>query len=99
VSILCDVIETAGEAAGKEVVTVDSDTNSPNFQRGEVIPMWETCAVDLRVRLPVPVAAELEAVQREDPEMVSRMLVYAMTRRTMFNHLSARGSARPSVDR
>lgn len=53
--------------------------------------MWETCAVDLRVRLPAPVAAELEAVQREDPEMVSRMLVYAMTRRTMFNQLSARG--------
>jgi len=52
--------------------------------------MWETCAVDLRVRLPVPVAAELQEVQREDPEMLSRMLMYAMTRRTIFNHLSTR---------
>jgi hypothetical protein len=61
--------------------------------------MWETCAVDLRVRLPVPVAAELEEVQGEDPEMVSRMLLYAMTRRTIFNHLSTRGRNPGGVDR
>jgi hypothetical protein len=65
--------------------------NPENFKRGEAKPMWETCAVDLRVKLPVPVAAELEQVQREDPEMLSRMLVYAMTRRTIFNHLAAVG--------
>lgn len=51
--------------------------------------MWDTCAVELRVRLPKPVAAELEEVQRRDPEMLSRMLFYAMTRRRIFDQLAA----------
>lgn len=50
--------------------------------------MWDTCAVELRVRLPKPVAAEIEEVQRRDPEMLSRMLFYAMTRRRIFDHLA-----------
>lgn len=54
--------------------------------------MWDTCAVELKVRLPKPVAAEVEEVQRRDPEMLSRMLFYAMTRRQIFDHLAARGS-------
>lgn len=45
--------------------------------------MWETCAVDLRVHLPKTVAVEVEQVQRNDPEMLSRILYYAMTRRTI----------------
>jgi hypothetical protein len=57
------------------------------------LPMWETCAVDLRVKLPAPVAAEVAEVQQKDPEMLSRMLFYAMTRRTIFNHLAVRGTA------
>ena len=52
--------------------------------------MWETCAVDLRVSLPRSVAAEVEAVQKEDPEMLSRMVMYAVTRRTIFDHLATR---------
>jgi hypothetical protein len=58
--------------------------------------MWETCAVDLRVRLPKPVAAEIEEVQRNDPEMLSRMLFYAMTCRQVFDHLAAQDAAPPS---
>lgn len=50
--------------------------------------MWETCAVDLRVRLPKPVAAEIEEVQRRDPEMLSRILFYAVTRHAFFHHLA-----------
>jgi len=50
--------------------------------------MWDTCAVELKVRLPRPVAAEVEEVQRRDPEMLSRRLFYAMTRRTIFDQLS-----------
>jgi hypothetical protein len=52
--------------------------------------MWETCAVDLRVRLPRPIAAEVEEVQKRDPDMISRLLFYAVTRRTIFEHLAAR---------
>jgi len=54
--------------------------------------MWDTCAVELRVNLPRSVAAEVEEVQRNDPEMLSRILYYAMTRRTIFDHLTARSS-------
>lgn len=52
--------------------------------------MWETCAVELRVNLPRTIAAEVEEVQRNDPEMLSRILSYAMTRRTIYEHLNAR---------
>jgi hypothetical protein len=51
--------------------------------------MWDTCAVELKVNLPRPVAVELEEVQRRDPEMLSRILFYAMTQRRIFDHLAA----------
>jgi len=51
--------------------------------------MWDTRAVELRVNLPGTVAAELEEVQRRDPELLSRIVYYAMTRRTIFDHLAA----------
>jgi hypothetical protein len=54
--------------------------------------MWETCAVDLRVHLPKTVAVEIEKVQRNDPEMLSRILYYAMTRRTIYDTLAAKAA-------
>ncbi|NLG61746.1 MAG: hypothetical protein GX539_05830 [Candidatus Cloacimonetes bacterium] len=51
--------------------------------------MWETCAVDLQVHLPRPVAAEVEKVQQSDPELISRILYYAVARRTIYEHLAA----------
>lgn len=59
---------------------------------GEARSMWETCAVDLRVSLPRGVAEEVEEVQKRDPEMLSRIVLYAVTRRTIFDHLAARTS-------
>jgi hypothetical protein len=56
----------------------------------EASGMWETCAVDVRVRLPKNVVAELEEVQKRDPEMISRVVLYAVTRRTIFDHLATR---------
>jgi hypothetical protein len=50
--------------------------------------MWDRCAVELRVSLPEPVAAELEEVQRTDPDMLSRILMYGLTRRAIFEELS-----------
>ena len=49
--------------------------------------MWETCAVDLQIQLPRMVAAEVEQVQRNDPEMLSRMLTYAVARRRIFDRM------------
>lgn len=53
--------------------------------------MWDTCAVDLRVHLPRGVVAELEEVQRQDPEILSRIVLYGLTRRAIFEHLADRG--------
>jgi hypothetical protein len=59
--------------------------------------MWDTCAVDLRVRLPRNVAAQVEEVQKRDPDILSRIVLYAVTRRTIFDHLATRTAfgARP----
>ncbi len=53
--------------------------------------MWDTCAVELRVQLPRAVAAEVEEVQRSDPEVLSRILLYGLTRRAIFEHLRRSG--------
>jgi hypothetical protein len=62
----------------------------------EASRMWEQCAVDLRVSLPKGVAAEVEEVQKRDPEMLSRLVMYAVTRRTIFDHLATRTAFGPS---
>lgn len=63
--------------------------------------MWDTCAVDLTVHLPKSVAVEVEQVQRNNPEMLSRILYYAMTRRTIYDTLAAKAAsdgAQGSID-
>jgi hypothetical protein len=56
----------------------------------EARSMWDTCAVELRLQLPRGVADEVEEVQKRDPDMLSRAVLYAVTRRTIFDHLAAR---------
>lgn len=53
--------------------------------------MPETSAVQLRVRLPQPLVAEVERVRESDPDALSRILAYGLTRRAIFDHLVARG--------
>jgi hypothetical protein len=62
--------------------------------------MWDTCAIDLRVQLPTSVALQVQEVQEQEPELLSRMLMYAMARRTIFDRLveRARAEAGHSVD-
>lgn len=49
--------------------------------------MWDTCAIDLRVQLPTSVALQIREVEEQEPELLSRMLMYAMARRTIFDRL------------
>ena len=49
--------------------------------------MWETCPVQLNVRLPKDVAAQAEEVQKTDPEFLSRVVLYGLTRRSIYRHL------------
>lgn len=53
------------------------------------MPMSETCAVELRVQLPRHVVAEVEEVQRQDPELLSRAVMYVLARRTIYSRLAA----------
>jgi len=50
--------------------------------------MWETCSVQLNVRLPRDLAEQAEEVQRSDPEFLSRVVLYGLTRRSIYRHLS-----------
>jgi hypothetical protein len=49
--------------------------------------MWETCPVELKVHLPRDVAAQVEEVAQSDPEFLSRVLLYGLTRRSIYRHL------------
>lgn len=49
--------------------------------------MWETRAVQLCVRLPRDIAAQAEEVQKADPEFLSRVVLYGLTRRSIYRHL------------
>ena len=57
--------------------------------------MWETCSVQLNVRLPRDVAAQAEEVQKTDPDFLSRVVLYGLTRRSIYRHLRERGEATP----
>jgi hypothetical protein len=52
--------------------------------------MTETCAVELQVRLPQSLADEVERVKESDPEVLSRIVAYGLTRRAIFDHLMVR---------
>lgn len=55
--------------------------------------MWDTCTVQLNVRLPRDIAAQAEEVQTSDPEFLSRVVLYGLTRRAIYRHLRAQGGA------
>ena len=52
--------------------------------------MWETRSVQLSVQLPRDIAAQAEEVQRTDPEFLSRVVLYGLTRRSIYRHLRQR---------
>lgn len=56
--------------------------------------MWETRSVQINVRLPRDIAAQAEEVQRTDPEFLSRIVLYGLTRRSIYRHLRDRGDDR-----
>lgn len=61
--------------------------------------MWETRTVQLTVRLPRDVAARAEEVQETDPEFLSRVVLYGLTRRSIYEHLRDRGDESRSAAR
>jgi len=51
---------------------------------------WDTCSVQLKVQLPRDLAAQVEEVQQTDPEFLSRIVLYGLTRRSIYRHLRDR---------
>ena len=49
--------------------------------------MWETRTVQLSVRLPSDIAALAEEAQEQDPDFLSRIVLYGLTRRSIYQHL------------
>lgn len=60
--------------------------------------MWETRSVQLSVRLPRDIADQAEEVQASDPEFLSRVVLYGLTRRSIYNHLRQNGEGSTDVD-
>ncbi|HSG46904.1 MAG TPA: hypothetical protein VLA43_03715 [Longimicrobiales bacterium] len=54
--------------------------------------MWETSSVQLTVRLPRDIAAQAEEVQRTDPDFLSRVILYGLTRRAIYDNLRTQAS-------
>ena len=60
--------------------------------------MWETRTVQLQVRLPRDIADQAEEVQETDPEFLSRVVLYGLTRRSIYKHLRERTESDDSLD-
>ncbi len=59
--------------------------------------MWETRSVQITVLLPHDIAEQAEEVQKTDPEFLSRVVLYGLTRRSIYHQLRDRGQEQASV--
>ncbi|HBU56917.1 MAG TPA: hypothetical protein DEB33_04125 [Gemmatimonadetes bacterium] len=60
--------------------------------------MWETRSVELSVQLPREIADQAEELQADDPEFMSRVILYGLTRRSIYRHLRQKESGLAEVD-
>ena len=59
--------------------------------------MWETRSVEITVLLPHDIAEHAEEVQKTDPEFLSRVVLYGLTRRSIYHQLRDRPQEQPSA--
>ena len=60
--------------------------------------MWETRSVQITVQLPQDIAEQAEEVQKTDPEFLSRVVLYGLTRRSIYHQLRDRNQDQARVD-
>jgi hypothetical protein len=60
--------------------------------------MWETRCVQISVQLPHDIAEQAEEVQKVDPEFLGRVVLYGLTRRSIYHQLRERSLDQPSDD-
>lgn len=59
--------------------------------------MQDTRAINLNVRLPRAIAEQAEAVHEEDPEFLSRVVLYGLTRRSVYEQLRSADERSPAI--
>lgn len=69
------------------MTSVGTEIESSDPAMLEAEKMWETRSVQLNVRLPRDIADQAESVQATDPEFLSRIVLYGLTRRSIYRHL------------
>lgn len=60
--------------------------------------MWDTRTVQITVQLPKDIAAQAEEVQRTDPDFLSRVVLYGLTRRSIYKHLREKETTETMVE-
>ena len=60
--------------------------------------MWETRSVQITVQLPHDIAEQAEEVQKADPDFLSRVVLYGLTRRSIYHQLRERSRDQTSAD-
>jgi len=58
------------------------------YPKGEI--MWETRTVQIAIQLPHDIADQAEEVQKADPDFLSRVVLYGLTRRSIYHQLRDR---------
>jgi len=58
--------------------------------------MWEKRSVQITVQLPHDIAGQAEEVQKADPEFLSRVVLYGLTRRSIYHQLRSRSQEQSS---
>lgn len=59
------------------------------------VTMWDTEKVLIEVSLPSDIAIQAREVQETDPEFLSRVVLYGLTRRSIYHQLRERSRDRP----
>lgn len=54
--------------------------------------MWETVSIDLKVQLPRDIAKQALGVHHTDPDFLARVILYGLTRRSIYRHLRERSA-------
>lgn len=54
--------------------------------------MWGTREVTITIRLPHDIADQAEEVQKSDPEFLSRVVLYGLTRRSIYHSIRERSA-------
>lgn len=57
--------------------------------------MWETREVTIKIMLPNDIADQAEEVQKTDPEFLARVVLYGITRRSIYHQLRDRSQDGP----